>query len=383
MEIHVSSNIKKNILSLGAESAGNFSVFTKNKIYFSQEFGDLLIEKNFQRFQNSILEYLIQNKIKPEIILTDLHPLYKNTFLGEKLSKKFKAEIIKIQHHLAHIFSAIGEKILIKNKAKKLNKNLDIIGIASDGTGYGLDGKIWGGEVFRIKIKNSKANIERIGHLENQILIGGEMAIKEPARMILAILSKIKEKKEIYLFLKKHYSKNQFEALFNQLKQKFNCFESSSTGRVLDAVSVLLGFSKNQRAYKHEPIENLEKNSTQPYKITPKIKIQNSKIILLTTPLFQYLIENFEKNKNRLAATSQLYIAKGFYQIVIKYFQKNKIKKSTFNENYFFAGGVANNKIISAYLESKGFYVNKIIPRGDGSISFGQCLYYMLTNPRN
>ncbi len=281
------------------------------------------------------------------------------------MAQKFKAEHIKIQHHLAHIFSAIGEKYIPNS----------FIGIACDGTGYGLDGKIWGGEVFKI----SNLKIDRIGHLENQIMIGGDLAVKEPARMLIGILSKFLNKKEVYNRVKKYYSKNKFEVLHNQFLQNFNCQETSSTGRILDAVSLLLGFCQNQRNYKHEPIGLLEKNSATPYLgIKPKIKKVATGCCLPTTYLFEYLIKNLNKDKKRLAATAQLYIAEGLYEI------SQKSKNNPLNGGQiFFAGGIANNKIISHYLKSKGAFISQKIPPGDAGISFGQIIYFLLANPRN
>ena len=423
----------KTILALGAESAGNFSVFFnpptpflkrgaeksppskggRGGLYFSQNFGDLLDDKNFVKFQKFVLDFLKKNKIKPDIILTDLHPEYRTTLWGEKLSKKFSAEHIKVQHHHAHIFSAIGEQYL-QTTNYKLQANT--IGIALDGTGYGLDGKIWGGEVFGCRMSDVGCRIKRVGHLENQIMIGGDLAVKEPARMLISILSNLKTKKQtdtpilqsmgvsvdneervangqngntcisesmqvfqnkvdkeyIYEFVKRYYSRNQFEMLYNQLQQNFNCVETSSAGRVLDAVSILLGFCGNKRNYKHEPIDLLEKNSSLPYRISSKLKMQNSKLILETMPLFEYLIKNLHKDKKRLAATAQIYIAEGLYEIAKK--QKSEKAKK---QKIFLAGGLGNNKIISKYLESNGIIINKKIPRGDAGISFGQVIYFL------
>ena len=347
---------KKTILALGAESAGNFSVFYNNKINFSEDFGDLLDDKSYSIFQKAVLEFLKNNKLTPNVILTDLHPEYRTTLWGEKLAKKFKAKKIQVQHHVAHIFSSIN------NDAPD-----DFIGVALDGTGYGLDEKIWGGEVFLIESRKSK--VERIGHLENQIMIGGDLSIREPARMLISILSKFLNKDEVHSYTKKFYNNNQFELLFNQLEQKFNCQETSSAGRVLDAVSVLLEFSENERKFKHAPIDSLEKNSTTPFTDLKPI-IKNN--ILLTTPLFEYLVKNLKKDKKRLAATAQLYIAQGMHEIV-----KN-IKTIKYT-----SGGISNNKIISSHLESKGLIANKKIPRGDAGLSFGQISYYLLTNSRD
>ena len=386
---------KKIILALGPESSGNFALYKKGTIYLSPDFGDLLDENNWQKYKKTLFRFL---KIKPNIILTDLHPLYKTTELGQELAEKYKAKHIQIQHHSAHIFSCLGDHLL-DSKINKLDQAF--FGIACDGTGYGLDGKIWGGEIFEFKVgqkfcpvgvsrrglrrrEKPKLQIKRIGHLENQTLIGADLAIREPARMLISILFKILVEQKIYSIVKKYYTKNQFEVLRNQLKQNFNCQQTSSTGRILDAVSILLGFCGNKRKYKHEPINLLEKNSSLPYKLTPKIRYdkQEKKYILLTTPLFAYLLRNINKDKKRLAATAQLYIAQGLYKVIKKYRTSLRSDFKT-RLNTYFAGGMANNKIMSAYLGQKEVIINKTIPPGDAGLSFGQVIYYLLTNSRN
>jgi len=389
--INFPKNTNKCLLALGPESDGNFSVYFKGKFYFSRVFGDLLKDENYREFENNLREFLKTNKIKPNVILTDFHPLYKTTSLGKDLGKKFKVKHIKIQHHAAHIFSTIGEK-LTKTADYKLQPTS--YGIVCDGTGYGLDGKIWGGEVFKIKSEKEKVkSIQRIGHLENQTMIGGDLAIREPARMLIGILSKFLDKEKIYPYLKKYYSCNQFELLYNQLKNNFNCQETSSTGRILDAVSLLLGFSGNERKFKHSPAIALEKNSTRPYAVKPRVihDRKEKKYVLKTTPLFEYLIKNIRKDKHRLAAAAQLYVAKGLYEIIERCHPKLDSESKI-----FFAGGISNNKIISSYLERKGAYARKKnhpaksersefndIPRGDAGLSFGQIVYYLLTDPRD
>lgn len=395
----------KTILALGAESAGNFCVYNKGEFYHSPDFGDLLDGANFENFQKEVFAHLKKNKLKPNIILTDLHPDFKTTLWGKELAKKYKAEFIQIQHHLAHIFSAVGEHLGTNWDA--LLPSDDFIGIACDGTGYGFDENIWGGEVFSFsktkskiinnklqitnKCQSSNFKIQRIGHLENQTLIGGDLTIREPARMLISILNKFLPKDKIYNFVKKYYSKQEFEVLYNQLQQNFNCQETSSAGRILDAVSLLLGFCGNERKYKHEAINLLEKNSigTEAYRdIEPIIEhtIASRKLpnreeyiegnyTLSTTTLFEYLIKSLSegKDKKRLAVTAQLYIAKGLYEIIAK----SSIDNSQ-PPIIFAGGGLTNNKIILEYFESKGVIINKKKLRGDAGISFGQICYYLL-----
>lgn len=356
---------QKVILALGADSAGGFAVFRNGQVYYQADFGDLLDDDNFAKYSNSITAYLRKNKLKPEIILVDLHPLFRTAELGESLAKKYQSELIKIQHHIAHIFSAYGEYLLNNEELK------EFIGIAADGTGFGLDEKIWGGEVFRLQVLNCKLQIERIGHLENQILIGGEMAIREPARVLISVLNNFLSKEAMFEIVKKYYSRNEFELLFNQLQERFNCVETSSVGRILDAVAVLLDFIGNKSKYKHEPIRLLEENSTLPFRLEPEIFFNKYEhiYIIKTTPLFRYLLKNIRKDKKRLAATVQLCLAKGLFGVAK---QENK--------KIFFAGGLAGNKIMSEYLEKRGAFTNKRFVHGDGALSWGQLCFYLFSS---
>jgi hydrogenase maturation protein HypF len=375
---------KEAVLALGPESVGNFSVYRRGKIYFCPTDLDLLGENSFAFFKRKVLSFLRDEKIKPKIILVDLHPQYRTTIWGEELARIFRAKNIKVQHHLSHIFSAVGDRIIRDNSYKMPNI---LYGIACDGTGYGPDGKIWGGEVFQVKSRKGKiTSLRRVGHLENQVLIGGDLAVKEPARMLISILDKLLEKDKLYQKVKKYYSRDQFEILYRQKQFNFNCEETSSTARVLDAVSVFLGYSENTRKEKHGPVLALERNSAScSYPLKPKIILDNNKekkYILLTTPLFQFLLRNFQKNKAKLAATAQLYIAQGLSEIVKKISNtKYSVPAShSDRQNSFFAGGMADNKLMSSFLSSKGFYLSQEIPRGDRGLSFGQVFYYLLSS---
>ena len=399
------SKIKSVILALGAESAGNFSIFYDGKIHFSENFGDLSDENNFKNFKKNILNFLKKENLRPQVIISDLHPLLKNTLWADKLSRKYKAKHIQVQHHHAHIFTSIGDKIIDDCTYQIPNT---IYGIAMDGTGYGLDEKIWGGECFAIsnfqfsifnQFKNlndkslkQKSSIVHIGGLENQKMPGGELAVKEPARILIAIISKFLRKEEVYKLTKRYYTPNEFNLIYSQIKENFHCQETSSTGRILDAASLLLGFAKNERKIKHQATILLEKNSTKPYlnikpvilknsekiislenyklKIDSKFKIKNSKFVLQTTPLFEYLIKNINRDKNRLAATAQRYISQGLLEIV-------KLNASEDNPSVFISGGISKNKTISNYLASQGVYLNKKISPGDEGLSFGQIIYYL------
>jgi len=372
------------ILALGPESDGNFSLYVNGELDYYSGYGDLLADNNIVNFKKELLHVLRKNN--PDIILTDFHPLFKTTVLGQELAEKFKAQLIKVQHHHAHIFASVIDKLVEDNRQPK-----EFIAIAADGTGLGLDEQIWGGEVFQGKINlpslklrqagNFQSTIKRVGSLEPQVMIGGDLAIKEPARMLLSLLLK-KDHPSTRLRMKSFFSPQELNVLAKQYQQNFNCQLTTSAGRILDAVSVLLGFANNQREYKHQPIELLAKNSTQPYELEPRIEFDQEKdrYLISTSYLFDCLLKNLDQDKSRLAATAQLYLAQGFWQVISNCHPEPSRRRQL---PLFFSGGLAKNKIMSEFLKNKGVYLNQKIPCGDAGISIGQIGYYLLANPRD
>lgn len=365
----------KRILALGPESAGNFCFYDNGKIFYQSNFGDLLVENNFENYKTALFHFFEKEYFKPEIICIDLHPEYKTSKLGELLQQKYNCRLEKVQHHVAHIYSILFDQAIRASIPQPIPKKF--IGIACDGTGYGHDGKIWGGEVFKFEIRNTKLEIRRVGHLENQLLCGGDSAIREPARMLLSILLNIKSADEIRPIFSQFYTEQEFNTLVKMREQKFNSPETSSTGRVLDAASVLLGFCGNERNYKHEPVDLLEKNSAEPFELNPKnlIKQWNNgtmkQYVLSTSYLFEWLLKNSGKDKKGLAATVQKYIIDGLIQIA---------KKADSNLPIYFGGGMANNKIMSEIAEKNGIIMAKNIEKGDYGLSLGQMTSVLLKN---
>ncbi len=227
----------------------------------------------------------------------------------------------------------------------------DYVGIAMDGLGYGDDGNIWGGEVFVVK---KGIRFERMGHLEEQPQLGGDSAAVYPEKMLFGIFSKFLEEKEI---LKLNlFSEKETNLYLNLLKQNFNVPITTSAGRILDSVSALLGFC-GKRTYDGRPAMILESKATKPYDFEPVIKNR----ILMTTPLIEFIFNNINKDRGKLAATAQMYLAKGFFDIA-----KSRKKPIVFS------GGVAYNRMISCFMLENGVLVNKEIPSGDGGICLGQ-----------
>lgn len=319
------------------------SACKRGQAFVSEPIGTLADPGNIEKFKQTAVHMLKALKIQPEKIVCDLHPGYESTRHARELSNELGIPLIQVQHHLAHAYSAALEHGIE-----------DFCAISADGLGYGSDGNIWGGEVFD--------NKTRIGSLEEQLQLGGDSAAQHPEKMLVSILFNFLKESEVKTYVS--FTKEELSLLFQQKQQKFNSPITTSTGRILDAVSAFLGFCK-AREYPGSPAIILEQNSTQPYNLEPKFGSKNGRKTLLTTPIFEFLVENKDKEKPRLAATVQQYLAEGFYQLA-------KGSKPIGDKPIVFSGGCANNKIMAGYLTNQGALINQEVPCGDGGISFGQ-----------
>lgn len=337
----------KDTIAVGAEMNNIICATKNNKCYLSQYIGDSSKYDTYQFLKETVQTFIHLTRLKPEIIACDFHPTYNSSLFAKELATKFKAHLIQIQHHKAHVASVAAEHGIT-----------DYIGIAMDGLGYGEAGELWGGEVFRVR---QGRMFERVGHLEEQPQLGGDSAAIYPKKMLFGILSKILNEKELLklrLFDEKE-SRIYLRLLQNDLFLK----HTTSSGRILDAVSTLLGFC-DKRTYDGRPALILESMATTPLDFEPVFSKESGKTILLTTPLFEYILKN-KNEKGKLAATAQMYLAKGLLMIAKKSLKNNKIP-------VVFSGGVAYNKMISGYMLKNGVLVNKELPAGDGCICYGQ-----------
>ncbi len=343
------------MLAFGAEMMNTFCIHKNGFAIPSGYIGDTKNYEIYEYFKENLEKFLNFASLRSEILICDLHPSYNTSTYAEELSKNLNLKLIKVQHHLAHVYSVAGE-----------NELENFVGIACDGTGYGSDGKIWGGEIFDCGKED-----KQLGSLEKHVMLGGDSAAIEPQKMLLGILCKFLSEREINDVMKKFYSTTEIDLLYKQYANKFNCAETTSCGRILDAASALLKFC-TKRTYDGEPAMKLEANSgNEGYCLKPKIEYntKEQKYILKTTPLFEFLLENTNKDKGKLAYTVQEYIADGMFEIAKKF--------KTDKKEIVFSGGCAYNRIMTSFLTKNGVLVNQKVPAGDGGISFGQ-IYYAL-----
>jgi len=371
-------------IATGPELAVTGAVLRRNRIFPTQHIGNVTHLETYEFLKDALfhMKKLLQiNDSEIKFIACDAHPAFITTKLAKELSSQYDAEIYYIQHHYAHALSLMCENEIIPDER--------IVAISTDGVGYGDDGNIWGGEIFL----SSYNGYERLGQLQYQPMIGGDRCTKFPARMTASIILnsvKIEESKRIFkkigLENDLKYGDTELNAIISQFEQSKKNFHNqnipitSSTGRIFDTVSYLLGIS-SIKTYRGEPAMRLEGFASKgnPNNIDLEIKYfqKDGVFIINTSDLVMNIInllENPEINRNDIAAKFQVELGRSFAEIAIKIAKVQKIDKIGLT------GGVAYNysfsNIIKETILKKGlmFLEHNKIPPGDAGISTGQLI---------
>ena len=216
---------KHSILACGADLKNTFCILKGETAIVSQHMGDINKLETLQVYEENIKRYMEVLNFKPKIIACDIHPDYMTT----RYAKRLEIPIVKIQHHHAHIAGVLAEH----------NCSEKVIGVAFDGTGYGPDGTIWGGEFLIASLNDYK----RVGFFKQMLMPGGEMAASQPWRMAGAYLQDAFGEELFKLDIEciKELIKNNWVTLWKSTQLGINSILTSSAGRLFDAVSAILG----------------------------------------------------------------------------------------------------------------------------------------------
>jgi len=343
------------ILSLGADIKSRYCIYKEGRINLSKEFGDLSNLDNLNRFRREV------SKLNPDILTFDMHPGYFSAQIAESITAKKK---IAVQHHHAHIASQLFNK--------KINK--PVIGIALDGTGYGLDGNLWGGEF--LLLKGSK--FERIAHFKYLPMPGGESVIKEPWKMAFSLLYDCFGEKTLKLKVDtlKVCPKSYYNVLAKMIEKKINSPLTSSAGRLFDAVSSILGVCHIARFEAEAAIKLDKLASLSDVRDSYKFDIlreDNSYIIGYNT-LIKSILSDLNKRilKQDIARKFHNALAGLIVEFVAKISKKHKTK------SVVLSGGVFQNKLlfelVTKELEARKYELinDRSTPVNDLSICIGQ-----------
>ncbi|WP_237747830.1 Sua5/YciO/YrdC/YwlC family protein, partial [Planktothrix mougeotii] len=219
------------ILALGGHLKSTIAIAFNQKAFVSQHIGDLENPPALAVFQEVIDSLSNIYDFQPNIIVCDAHPDYYSTQFAEKLSQQNQYPIVRVQHHLAHVFAVIAEH----------NLQPPLLGIAWDGTGYGLDGTIWGGEFFQV----TETIIQRIASFRRFPLPGGDKAVSEPRRIALGLLYELLGNdlfnSGMNLEFMESFKPQELRIMQTMLNRNLNTPLTSSVGRLFDGVAGLLG----------------------------------------------------------------------------------------------------------------------------------------------
>ncbi|UCC57729.1 MAG: carbamoyltransferase HypF [Candidatus Bathyarchaeum sp.] len=347
------------VLAVGGELNVTSCLLMQNRAFLSQHIGDVENLETLRFLKDSIDHLTKLTNSKIEVVACDLHPKFTTTKLAQDLGNKLDCPVVQVQHHHAHTAALLAEW------------NVDeIVGIACDGFGYGSDGTAWGGEVLYC----NREGFRRLVHLESQPMVGGDFATIYPLRMAAGILHGEMDITEWLLEKSGRFphGKREAEVVIKQLEKGLTS-KTTSCGRVLDAVSAILGICY-ERTYEGEPAMKLESTALKGKDVLNLIPRFDGNVLDTT-----FLVQEIFTLKNRfsvadLAFSAQSYLARGLAELAVKEAKRLNVK------HVGFSGGVAYNKHITVTIkrivEREGFkfLAHKKIPAGDGGTSFGQAL---------
>ncbi len=348
----------ESILSVGAMENVSSSISKEGRLYTSQYIGNTVHYPTVEFLAagtQHLMNLLGLSMADIHAIGVDLHPRYSTKRYGMKLADEYSCELVEVQHHWAHAASLM------------LDRGVEeVVALTLDGTGYGADRKAWGGEILR----SSYYNYDRVGALEDLPLIGGEMAIKDPRRILFAIFSLLGRDSIAAQFV----TEQEAEIMVKLLTK---APQTSSFGRVLDALSCYLGICLRM-TYDGEPAMKLERYlalGEHTYEFETTVELRNGHKIVKTLPLFDQLAEyriRTEKEKADVAYSFVSALIKEMVEIAADVCDNTGIPAIGMT------GGVSYDvpivKMATPLVKARGlrFLTHERIPNGDGGISVGQ-----------
>jgi hydrogenase maturation protein HypF len=355
------------ILAVGGHLKNAIAISINQAIILSQHIGDLETTKAFEHFQRIIQRLSDAYEFQPEVIACDAHPDYLSSQYAEQLAQKLGIPLIPVQHHYAHVLAAMADQQI----------QSPVLGVAWDGTGYGVDGTIWGGEFLKI----TQTGFERVAHLRKFPLLGGNRAVKEPRRVALAMLWEVlrdslwEHDDATVQTVLATFSSAELSMFRQILKNQQTTPQTSSMGRLFDAVASLLDIChivsfEGQAAIALEDLcDDLDQDEFY------QLDVKNNGEIDWTNLITSIL----EDRQNQIAIAI---IATKFHNSLVEVIVQ--IAKQIGIEQVVLTGGCFQNRYLTERaikkLQQSGFrpYTHQQIPPNDGGLAAGQIMAVMM-----
>ncbi len=361
LPIHVKVKMPPAV-AVGGHLKNTVAASSGEDVFLSQHLGDLDNRETFSAFRMALADLQKMYEFQPDRVVRDCHPDY----LSSQHAEQWGLPVISVQHHIAHVFACMAEHNLDGN----------VLGVSWDGTGYGLDGTVWGGEFFKV----SPNAIERAAHLRTFPLPGGESAVREPRRAALGLLFETTNHfadSDSGLPPFKAFNSAEIKVLETALKKKINSPMTSSAGRLFDAVASITGIRQvtnfeGQAAMGLEFASEGERSGDcYQFKLSPKKDPQSQpQMILDWRPMIHDILDDLEKE------TPVGLISRKFHNTLIEMIVVTAAKLGV--KDIVLTGGCFQNQMLAEgvvrRLREEGFrpYWHQRIPPNDGGISVGQ-----------
>ena len=368
-----STDWKGQVLAVGGELKNTFCIGVDSRFYPSPYVGDLEDLRTVKALEETIHRFQTLLEVNPQVVVCDLHPKYNSTVVAEELG----LPVLKVQHHYAHILSCMTE-----NDCQE-----PVIGVAFDGTGYGTDGTIWGGEILLADYEN----FTRFGTMTPFLQIGGDASAKEGWRIAVSMIyGYTKDREQAWNIIEKLglCSEQESKVQFTMADRKLNAVMSTSVGRLFDAVSAILGIRRQSSfegeasmalEFAAEAYEQQNDFEKQTVKMDPLLYKEEGRFILNTRLLVQQIVEAKLQGEDsgRLAYVFHQTLAEQITAVCIE------ARNVSGRQKVVLSGGVFQNRLLLRLTEERlmeeGFEVlrHRMVPPNDGGIAIGQAAYGM------
>jgi hydrogenase maturation protein HypF len=345
------------ILAVGADLKNSITLVVDGQAFMSQHVGDLGHYESLRAFKETIRDFILMYKVRPEelSVAYDSHPQYASSSHALALGIP---RSLAVQHHRAHVASVLAERGEWEKR---------VVAVSFDGTGYGDDGSIWGGEIF---VGSTKEGFDRVGHLRSASLPGGDAAAQYPVQAAAGFLAQLEGLPDLtappFNFPQRYLRAEEL------VEKKIRSFPSTSIGRLFDTAAALLGFTREvtfegQAAMWVEQLAGgVASNDTYPF---PWAEEE-----LDFRPLLQCVVRDRLKGRPiaEIARAFQRGLAQGSRDAVASICQAGDI------DTVVLSGGVFQNELLLKDLrallkvEAIEIWTNRAVPPNDGGISLGQ-----------
>jgi hydrogenase maturation protein HypF len=347
------------ILAVGGHLKCTAALSLGDQVIVSQHLGDLDSAEGAALLERTVDDLLRFFDARPEMVACDLHPEYVSTRIAERIARNWSIPLERVQHHHAHVAACVAEQSI----------EGEVLGLAWDGTGWGLDGTIWGGEALAC----AGPELRRFASLRPFRLPGGEMAMREPRRSALGLLHEAGELRAKEL-TGQWFSPEEFQALCGILERQVSSPVTSSIGRLFDAVSAVLGI-RLRNGFEGQAAMELEfaADGVADEESYPLLLVPRGDLLLLDwAPMLEALLAERDHGipVPILSARFHNSLADGALAIA---------RQAAIPKVVLCGGCFQNDRLtrtVRERLEGSGFevFIPRRVPPNDGSISLGQVL---------